>query len=268
MVKVLDKGFVELVRYMGDDNSICETARCSTASSGKDNVGLIDYLMRHRHTSPFEFVEFVFHIKCPIFCIRQIIRHRTANVNEKSLRYSKANDDFYIPDINEIRKQDKINRQMANESLGDEIVSKEFCYDVNTLSEEAFEIYMEAIDSGICREQARMVLPVNLYTEFYWKMDLHNLLHFLKLRMDNHAQKEVRLYADAIYEIIKPIIPNTISSFEDHILNSITFSKTESDVLFSLINNFSIENYEKALRERGVVGIRLSECLDKIKNRI
>ncbi len=185
-------GFVKLINYMGDDDSICEAARCSTGSSGKDNAGLIDYLVRHRHTSPLEFVEFIFNIKCPIFVMRQLIRHRTANVNETSLRYSEAVDDFFIPSPENVRKQSNKNMQMTDEvvdiGLGDE-----FSNYVSMQSKEAYDKYSEFLEKGVCREQARIILPVDIYTKFYWKMDLHNLFHFLKLRLDKHAQEEMRV---------------------------------------------------------------------------
>ncbi len=265
-INVLDHGHVSYIDSIGDDNSICDAARTSTNSKKNNNAGLIDYLIRHRHTSPFEFVEIIFKIKCPIFCMRQIIRHRTANVNETSLRYTEAQDDFFIPDEKTIRKQSLKNKQMTDELLDDE--NREyFCNDVEELSKYSYDLYNKAITNGVCREQARILLPINLYTEFYWKMDLHNLFNFLKLRLDSHAQKETMLYADAIYNICKNIVPITCKSFEDHILNSMSFSKTEIDVLYSLLKdyNFNIDEYKNRLAASGIEGGRLLECIEKIK---
>lgn len=265
-VNVLDnKGFVELIRYMGDDNSVCEAARCSTGSQNKNNAGLVDYLMRHKHTSPFEFVEFVFHIKCPIFVMRQLIRHRTASVNEKSLRYSEAVEEFYTPTADELRIQSSKNMQMTEDALNDLEYGELFCDQIYSAGQDTFEKYEQALNKGVCREQARMILPINLYTEFYWKMDAHNLLHFLKLRMDKHAQKEIRVYADAIYDIIKPIIPNICASFEDHILNAVTFSQTEMKVLKQYMEELGFDKkaYEVKLKLARISGGRLQECVDK-----
>lgn len=264
VTKVLDKGFVKLVDVMGNDDRICEAARTSTNSKGKNNAGLIDYLMRNRHSSPFEFCEFVFHIKCPIFVFRQIVRHRTASLNETSLRYSKANDEFWIPEAEDIRKQGKKNMQMTDEAADLEI-GKRFISNIKKITEKCFELYEDTISNGVCREQARAVLPVNIYTQFYWKIDLNNLLKFLTLRMDKHAQQETREFANAIYDHIKEYIPLTCNSFEEHILQSVTFSNTEKTILFKMLkeNGFDFDEYKKRLKD-SMDETRYMECVDRI----
>ncbi len=265
-IKVLDKGYVKLIDHMGDDDRICEAARTSTKSDGKDSAGLIDYLMRHRHSSPSEFVVFTFKIKCPLFVFRHIVRHRMASINETSGRYSVLNDEFWFPGPADIRKQSKKNMQMTDEKLID--YSDVFCEDLKDISDKATNKYKKALENGVCREQARTILPINIYTKFYWKIDLHNLLHFLKLRDDKHAQEETRMFAKAIARLVKDIVPLSFKSFDEHVVNSITFSKTEKEALFSYIKEmgFSTEEYEKRLFDKGIIKGRLVECIDKVRD--
>jgi thymidylate synthase (FAD) len=217
------------------DAAIVQAARVSYGDGTKsvsDDRALIRYLMRHWHTTPFEMVEFKFHIRCPIFVARQWLRHRTASVNELSARYSVVPDEFFIPD--DLRKQ-STNRGQG----GDEVYPES---DLLILKQKAscdlaFHTYEELIRKGASRELARTHLPQSTYTEFYWKINLHNLLHFLQLRMDDHAQKEIQDLAKQIYEQIKPLCPATCEAFEDFRLGSVTFSRIEIEA----IRNKSLE---------------------------
>lgn len=250
----LNHGFVVLTDVMGNDKTIVQSARVSYGDGTKkvsEDRGLIRYLMRHLHTTPIEMVEFRFLCKMPIFVARQWIRHRTANVNEYSGRYSVMVDEFYVPELENILPQSTTNMQGRSGEMSMEdkqavrdniIAANEKCYaqyqnllgnnptdehgtqwnDVNEYSD-TFE--------GISREMARGVLSVNNYTEWYWKIDLHNLFHFLALRMDSHAQYEIRVFANAMYELIKPAIPLAAEAFEDFILNAERMSRMEMDLL-------------------------------------
>lgn len=251
-VDVLDKGHVVLVNHMGNDESIVQAARTSYGEGTKkvnEDRGLIRYLIRNKHTSPIEMTVFLFHIKCPIYIFRQWIRHRTASVNETSLRYSIATKDTEKTDSNAWRLQSKNNKQGSSgylnswkdisynsgeytdpgtvfESPGAWLTNME-----NNLHETARKIYETRLELGIAREQARKDLPLSTYTEAYWKMDLHNLFHFLRLRLDSHAQLEIRQYAEAIYSLIKPIVPLACEAFEDYVLQAESFSRMEMEVL-------------------------------------
>ncbi len=236
--KVLDKGFVRLVDYFGDDSRIVQAARVSYGEGTKSyrqDQGLIDYLLRNDHTSPFEQVSFTFHLKMPIFVARQWIRHRTAKVNEISGRYSVMKNEFYIPAGCDIAFQSEDNKQGRQ----DEPVPEKIQLEVRQLLEEdqqrAYGTYTELLERGIAREIARINLPLSLYTEWYWQMDLHNLFHFLKLRMDAHAQKEIRDYAEVIFGIIKKITPMAVRSFEKHKLGGVTFSAEEKNALKEML---------------------------------
>ncbi|MGQ9753081.1 MAG: FAD-dependent thymidylate synthase [Thermaceae bacterium] len=257
-IRVLDKGFVRLVDGMGDDSSVVQAARVSYGEGTKthrEDRALIDYLMRHRHTSPFEMVVFKFHIKAPLFVARQWFRHRTASVNEISGRYSVLKDEFYEPPS--WRYQDGENKQGSKGSFQDPEASAL----LKEITAEAYGAYQTLLERGIAREMARMVLPLNLYTEFYWKQDLHNLFHFLKLRLDPSAQWEIRAYAQAIAEIVKAKVPMCWESFEEHILHGATLSRTELSALRGLLTP---EVYENALKALGLKGGRLREALEKV----
>ena len=225
-IDCLDKGFVEIVdvmpRIIPDgqtcDYAIAQMARVSYGQGTKsvnEDKGLIRYLLRHNHTSPFEGVDFKLHMKMPIFIARQMIRHRTVSLNEISGRYSVMKDEFYIPDVEDLRKQSTTNKQGGEEAF-DKESSQEFVDKIDLSCKDAYSVYLQMLDAGVSREQARMVLPLNLYTEWYWKQNLHNLLHLLSLRADAHAQKEIRVYADAILEIITPLVPWTIEAWNDY----------------------------------------------------
>ena len=244
-IKVLNKGFVRLVDIMGDDSAIVQAARTSYGTGTKsyeEDKKLIRYLLRNKHTSPFEMVELKFHIKLPIFVARQWIRHRTANVNEFSGRYSEMRDEFYIPELEDVRNQSTTNKQGRSDTILDSESSSSFVESVKNSQTDLFKEYKHYIDTGIARELSRINLPLSIYTEWYWKIDLHNLFHFLKLRMDKHAQYEIRCYAEAIAEILKEKVPIAYEAFEDYTLNSMYFSKNEQKLLSKLLNNIDIDD--------------------------
>ena len=232
-INCLDKGFVRLVDSMGGDNAIVQAARVSygkgTSKVSQDR-GLIRYLMRHRHTTPFEMVEFKYHCKMPIFVARQWVRHRTANINEYSLRYSEARDEFYYPDPENIQFQSALNKQGRLGEVSDKLKKKVSAY-FKEISDRSFEIYSELNSAGVARELARAVLPVNLYTEWYWKNDLHNLLHFIGLRSDGHAQYEIRVFSDAMASFVKKVAPFAWEAYQDYVVKGMRFSKIEQSIL-------------------------------------
>ena len=232
-IKCLDKGFVRLVDSMGGDDAIVQSARVSygkgTSKVSQDR-GLIRYLMRHRHTTPFEMVEFKFHCKMPIFVARQWVRHRTANINEYSLRYSEARDEFYFPDPDHIEFQSTLNKQGRMGEVDEDLKKKVQAY-FKEISDRSFEIYCELNEAGVARELARAILPVNLYTEWYWKNDLHNLLHFIGLRSDGHAQYEIRVFSDAMATYVKQVAPFAWEAYQDYVVKGMRFSKIEQSIL-------------------------------------
>ena len=232
-IKCLDKGFVRLVDSMGGDDAIVQAARVSygkgTSKVSQDR-GLIRYLMRHRHTTPFEMVEFKYHCKMTIFVARQWVRHRTANINEYSLRYSEARDEFYYPDPENIQFQSALNKQGRLGEVPDDLKQKVRNY-FKEISDRSFEIYSELNNAGVARELARAILPVNLYTEWYWKNDLHNLLHFIGLRSDDHAQYEIRVFSDAMAESVKAVAPFAWEAYQDYVVKGMRFSRIEKSLL-------------------------------------
>ena len=232
-IKCLDKGFVRLVDSMGGDDAIVQAARVSygqgTSKVSQDR-GLIRYLMRHRHTTPFEMVEFKFHCKMPIFVARQWVRHRTANINEYSLRYSEARDEFYFPDPEHIQFQSALNKQGRSGEVPLELKQKVLDY-FKEISERSFTMYQELNEAGIARELVRSLLPVNIYTEWYWKNDLHNLLHFIGLRSDSHAQYEIRVYSDAMAVSVKAVAPFAWEAYQDYVVHGMRFSRIEQNLL-------------------------------------
>lgn len=245
-MKVLDHGFVELIDYMGDDDAIVDAARVSYGKGTKayrENRDLIRYLMRNKHTSPFEMCEFKFHCKMPVFTSRQWARHRTANLNEISGRYSELPEEFYVPNIENIQKQSTDNKQGRGESF-DEPMANHIASNMMVMARDEFKHYHWMLEQGVAKEIARINLPLSTYTEWVWKIDLHNLFHFLKLRMDEHAQWEIRQYANAMFELIKPIVPLACEAFEDYGLFAKTFSRMEIDVLKNLLSNYSKEDVD------------------------
>ena len=227
---VLDKGFIRLVDYMGGDERVVQSARVSYGEGTKsyrEDAGLIDYLLRNSHTSPFEQIVLTFHIKLPIFVARQWIRHRTARLNEISGRYSVMKDEFYIPEAEDIALQNTDNKQGRSVESLDPVQAEKIRTLLKDGQSDAYSDYSSMVEEGIARELARINLPLSLYTEWYWQIDLHNLFHFLKLRMDAHAQKEIRLYAEVLFEITKKVAPRCCESFQRHILGGVRFSAEE-----------------------------------------
>jgi thymidylate synthase (FAD) len=227
---VLDKGFVRLVDYLGGDERIVQAARVSYGAGTKsyrEDAALIDHLLRNEHTSPFEQVVLTFHVKLPIFVARQWIRHRTARVNEISGRYSVMKDDFYVPAPGAIALQSPDNKQgRAAEALPEE-EAKSRIASMEAAQKAAYAEYSELVDAGLARELARIDLPLSLYTEWYWQIDLHNLFRFLSLRLDPHAQLEIREYAKVLLEITRAVAPAASASFENHLLGATRFSAEE-----------------------------------------
>jgi len=223
------------------DSAIVQAARVSYGQGTKkvsEDRGLVRYLLRHRHTTPFEMVELKFHIAMPIFIARQWIRHRTANVNEYSARYSIMPDRFYVPSLEDVRKQSRANRQGGEEKFDaaanpDEARTAEEFLDYLKEMESAYIKYLSLTDKGVSRELARIGLPVNIYTEWYWKCDLHNTLRFLSLRMDPHAQSEIRDYANAMAALIEPLAPVTMEAFRDYELESVRLTRLEVEAIQS-----------------------------------
>jgi thymidylate synthase (FAD) len=261
--KVLDKGFVRLVDYLGGDDRIVQAARVSYGKGTKsyrEDAGLIDYLLRHEHTSPFEQVVLTFHVKLPIFVARQWIRHRTARVNEVSGRYSIMKDDFYVPAPGDLASQSDDNKQgRAEEPMAADQAAR-----VREILErgqkEAYGGYSGLVEDGLAREIARINLPLSLYTEWYWQIDLHNLFRFLMLRLDSHAQKEIRLYARVMLEMTRAVAPKAVESFERNTLSAVRFTGAEmaelrrrlaaapDDVSGQLLRGKELERLEEKLR--------------------
>jgi len=245
---VLDKGFVALVDYMGGDSAIVQAARVSYGKGTKsvnDDTGLIRYLMRHRHTTPFEMVELKFVASMPIYVARQWVRHRTANINEYSARYSEVPEKFDIPELERIQPQSTSNKQGREGVIAPEI-SQEFKNAVEEVSKKSYEHYQKAIKNGVARETARIVLPLNTYTEWYWKIDLHNLFHFLSLRLDSHAQYEIRAYSQAMADITKKVAPIAYKAFEDYVLGGVQLSSLEQKALAEILKGTPPEDSVKA----------------------
>jgi thymidylate synthase (FAD) len=236
-IPVLDHGFVRVIDYMGDDAAICQAARVSYGKGTKsvsNDAGLIRYLMRHWHSTPFEMCEIKLHVKLPVFVARQWIRHRTANVNEYSARYSILDREFYIPEPGALAAQSVVN----NQGRGAVLEGAEAARVLEILkadSNRAYDKYEAMISDvgqqGLARELARMNLPANIYTQWYWKVDLHNLFHFLRLRADVHAQYEIRVYADAICSVVADWVPAAFAAFEDYRMGGVTLSSKALDCL-------------------------------------
>lgn len=243
-LKVLDHGFVKLIDHMGSDQAIVDAARVSYNSSTKkitkDNRSLIRYLMRNQHWTPFEMCEVKLHIKTPIFVARQWLRHRSGSYNEISARYSVLPSDFYVPD--QIFEQSKTNKQCSSEELINDHNNT-----INSLRKEqeiAYQNYQKRIDNNVAREISRINLPVSIYTEFYVKMNLRNLLHFLKLRLHPHAQKEIRDYASAIFTLINPLFPLAVESWKDFELYTISLTKCDIEAFKELLRDLYFDLYD------------------------
>lgn len=240
-VKLHEHGLVGLVDVMPRlvpegktaDSAIVQAARVSYGAGTKqvnEDRGLIRYLARHRHTTPFEMIEFKFHCVMPIFVARQWIRHRTANVNEYSARYSVVSDRFYHPSIDNVRRQSASNRQGSDEAPMDAATAQQFLDFLDRIEVE-YATYEKLLDKGVTRELARIGLPINVYTEWYWKCDLHNTLRFLSLRMDEHAQQEIRDYAVAMFALIQPIVPEACQAFVDYDFQAMHLTRLEVEAI-------------------------------------
>jgi thymidylate synthase (FAD) len=253
-IPVLDHGFIRVIDYMGDDAAVVQAARVSYGAGTKkirEDAGLINYLMRHRHTSPFEMCELKIHVKMPIFVARQFLRHRVASANEVSGRYSILDREFYMPVPEQLATQAKTNRQGRGEALSDaesarilEILRADAASAYTHYEEMLNEIDGQIVDpdrQGLARELARMNLPVSLYTQLYWKMDLHNLLHFLNLRADAHAQYEIRVYAEALIDVIKQWVPLTYAAFMDYRMGAYELSAKGLAVVRRLLRGEQVD---------------------------
>jgi thymidylate synthase (FAD) len=261
---VLDHGFVRVIDYMGDDAAVVQAARVSYGRGTRkvsEDAGLIRYLMRHRHSTPFEMCEIKYHVKLPIFVARQWIRHRTANVNEYSARYSILDREFYIPAPEQLAAQSADNRQGRGAVLqGDEAAEvlrllradATLTYDhyAAMLNEDETGAVRDPARQGLARELARMNLTLNTYTQWYWKTDLHNLLHFLSLRADAHAQYEIRVYAEAMLESLRAWVPLTCQAFLDYRLGAVTFSAPMLAVLKRMLAGEAVEQKGSGLSKR------------------
>ena len=250
-VPVLDHGFVGLVDSMGNDAAIVQAARVSYGAGTKqvqDDRNLIRYLMRHEHTTPFEMCEVKFHIKLPIFVMRQLVRHRTASINEYSARYSVLTDEFYIPELDQLQKQSTTNKQGREESDWDADTKQKLQQRFKIFFDMNYSDYEQLLEEGMARELARSVLPVSGYTELYWKANLKNFLHMARLRMDSHAQWEIQEYARAMYDLAKPLFPEACQAFEDYAVNSVKFSKREFELLKQLLN---LSRFEDMISNHG-----------------
>ncbi|MBT3700929.1 MAG: FAD-dependent thymidylate synthase [Alphaproteobacteria bacterium] len=263
-IPILDHGFVRVVDYMGDDAAIVQAARVSYGRGTKtlnSDAGLVNYLLRHRHTTPFEMCEVKYHIKLPIFVARQWIRHRTANVNEYSARYSILDNEFYMPAKEHLAAQSTVNHQ----GRGDVLSGKDSDRVMDLLredSERAYAGYADMLNEdadgnpvddsrqGLARELARMNLSLNFYTQWYWKTDLHNLLHFLSLRADSHAQYEIRVYAEAMLETVKKWVPATYGAFMDYRVGGTNISKKGMGVVKRLLAGEQVDQKESGMSAR------------------
>ena len=269
---VHDIGFVKLLDIMGSDEEVENAARISYGEGTRkvsQTRNLIRYLMRHKHTSPFEMCEVKFHIKLPIFVMRQLVRHRTANLNEYSGRYSVMSDEFYLPEGDYLQKQSQTNKQGRSESLENKGMAH---FEMNRIFDGAATAYQNLLNQDLSRELARIVLPVSNYTEVIWKIDLNNFFHVIKLRADSHAQQEIQDYANAMYELVKPKFPLCCEAFEDYIRNSVTFSAQEMNIIKEHLDYVDDNHMWTEREDLGVVEHSLSkreqkEFLDKIRNK-
>ncbi|HLY46841.1 MAG TPA: FAD-dependent thymidylate synthase [Stellaceae bacterium] len=261
---VLDHGFVRVVDYMGDDGAIVQAARVSYGRGTRrvsEDQGLINYLMRHRHTTPFEMCEIKYHVKLPIFVARQWIRHRTANVNEYSARYSILDNEFYIPAPEHLAAQAATNRQGRGEIIEGDAARRVLAL-LRDDAERAYAGYAELLNEdaagnprdpswpGLARELARMNLSLNFYTQWYWKTDLHNLLHFLSLRADPHAQYEIRAYADVMLETVKRWVPMAYEAFLEYRMNAAAISASGLAVIRRLLAGEAVDQAASGLSPR------------------
>jgi thymidylate synthase (FAD) len=264
--KALDHGFVRVIDYMGDDAAVVQAARVSYGEGTtklSDDEALTNYLLRHAHTTPFEMCELKLHCKMPMFIARQWVRHRTASINEYSARYSILKDEFYVPEKVNILAQSNVNKQ-GREGLLDDKTMKDWLIGSDLLNTASYDLYKHSTDNGMARELARINLPVSTYTEWYWKVNLHNLMHFLKLRADPHAQYEIRVYADIIVNIIKQWVPITYAAWLNHSFNSVKFSGKAIEAIQALIRSEYTQTH--VLNTLGIYGVKGREAADVMKS--
>ena len=275
VIPVLDHGFVYLVDYMGSDEAVEQAARVSYGTGTRktnETRGLLRYLLRNDHTTPFEMAEVKFHAKMTIFVARQWVRHRTANINEYSARYSILKDEFYLPQSEVVSVQSTNNKQGRGETINPRLskIVKEKMKDIYSSSSHLYnDLINPEGEFKVARELSRAVLPLSTYTEWYWKIDLHNLLHFLRLRLDQHAQYEIRVYAQAMAKIIKDAFPITWEAFEDYKLDSLRITKPEKEIIVKLLKKkkikFTEEEIIKTAESLGLTNKReTSEAKEKI----
>lgn len=260
-IPVLDKGFVRLVDYLGGDQRIVQAARVSYGAGTKSfrqDRGLIHYLLRNDHTSPFEQVILTFHCKMPVFVARQWVRHRTARLNEISGRYSVMKDEFYVPEAGQLRYQSTDNKQARSEEILPADTASAMLEELQADQATLYRHYTGMIEQGLAREVARANLPLSLYTEWYWQIDLHNLLRFLHLRMDAHAQYEIRVYAEAMATCAKAVAPMAYEAFEEHLLGSLRFSRAELAALSAMVEQrpHGLEGRSAAVFEQKVARMK------------
>ncbi|SIO30985.1 thymidylate synthase (FAD) [Rhodovulum sp. ES.010] len=264
--EVLDHGLIRVIDYMGDDAAICQAARVSYGRGTKavsNDEGLIRYLMRHWHSTPFEMCEVKFHVKLPVFVARQWIRHRTANVNEYSARYSILDREFYIPAPDALAAQSTVNNQGRGELLEGEEAARVLDI-LKTDAARAYDNYEAMLSTegqkGLARELARMNLPANIYTQWYWKTDLHNLFHFLRLRADVHAQYEIRVYAQVMCEIVADWVPLAYKAFADYRMGGVNLSATAMDCVRRMLRGETVTQENSGMSKgewrefEGVIG--------------
>ena len=266
--KVLDKGFIKLVDYMGSDESIVKSARVSYNANNKEHThesdtNLINYLIKHNHSSPFEMCDITLHIKAPIFIARQWMRHRTASYNEISARYTEVEDSFYIPDATRLKKQSKTNKQCSGNEQLDEESASNFINMSNDNNKYFLEYYQSFNEKGLAREVNRINMPVSCYTEFYYKTNLKNLLHFIKLRIHPHAQLEIQEYAKIISSIVEQWCPITYQAFIEHEKEAVKFSKTQLQAIPSIIKN----NFTGNAKDYNLSGREFSEICSVLNNK-
>ncbi len=268
---VLDKGFVCLIDYLGDDSHIVRAARVSHAAERTEERtvqkerNLIRYLMRHSHTSPFEQVVVTFHIKLPIFVARQWVRHRTARLNEVSGRYTVLQPEFYIPEADVIARQSSNNHQGREDEPVDDGLANEVITTFTEQQEQAYTSYQNLLEEhDISRELARLVLPLNTYTEWYWQIDLHNCFHFLALRMHEHAQYEIRMYAECIFNILQDLFPLACEAFVDYRLNAEQMSHSEMSIVRKFLKQLPPEDIVQSIEKSDLSKREQRELLDKL----
>lgn len=269
-LKVLDKGFVRLVDYLGGDDRIVQAARVSYGSGTKSfraDRALIHYLLRNDHTSPFEQVILTFHTKMPIFVARQWVRHRTARLNEISGRYSIMKDEFYVPEVGQMRFQSRDNKQARSDEMLEAGLAEGLIKEMEDDQATLYSHYEGMVESGLAREIARTNLPLNLYTEWYWQIDLHNLFRFLHLRMDAHAQYEIRVYAEAMAQCAKAVAPSAYEAFEEHILGGVRLSKSECGALMEMLagSENPLEGRPKEIFEAKLAKMKAVSATDPVE---